>query len=153
MTYAEAVIEARRQMSRLDNRWATATEAELVRHVCEEDCSIFTGQNAVRYALCGTYTCPKTGTPPDTPPGATPKPTPGILDWFKGSTSFFGFSVSNWLLVGAAGVGAGYWFWWRPRHAKKGILSTKNPLRQLFGKTISKPGGKKRGYRRRRSRL
>jgi hypothetical protein len=63
LTYDQACASAKQQLCALG--WSlcgTATCQDVVNKLCS-DCSIFTGQNAERLALTGSYNCPITPCP------------------------------------------------------------------------------------------
>jgi len=61
LTASEAYVEARRQLCALSPLWCDptySTNARLKQHICYEDCTIFTGNDPNRLAICDTYECP-----------------------------------------------------------------------------------------------
>ena len=66
LTTDEAYTEAQRQLCALSPIWCgpSITHAQLWQKICKDDCTIFTGNDPNRLAICGTLTCPAPGTAP-----------------------------------------------------------------------------------------
>lgn len=64
LTADEAYAEAKRQLCALSPLWCNATNAQLWQKICKDDCTIFTGNDPNRLAICKTLTCPVPGAGP-----------------------------------------------------------------------------------------